>query len=146
MTNDLQQAPATYSGRGPNFALWLILIVVGVFGLFEPFMPDTETGQGLILLQTLTLTVLVAYWCYLDERSRGSSLPRWLLWIIAIFGLFALPLHLFRSRPPKLALIALLKALLFTAFAIGVFAVAMVASYHLLCATGIVGFSCSPPV
>lgn len=119
-----------------------MLFAIVVFGAVEPFMPADDAGTPLALLETFTMTVSLAYWCYLDAKTRGRELARWLLWTVAILGFIALPLYFFITRTPGQAMIAIAKALVFSAFALGLFAVVAVSSNTLLCRAGYYGDSC----
>ncbi len=112
------------------------------FGFLEPFVPQSENGVYITLGETAVLAVMLAYWCVTDAEARGQSLPKWLLWAVALFGAFALPVHLFRSRPLGRAVLALIKAIAITGLFVASFAAAFLLTSRTLCQTAGFGAYC----
>ncbi|MCO6051468.1 hypothetical protein NGM99_16915 [Mesorhizobium sp. RP14(2022)] len=78
-------------------------------GIADPFIPLGGAAEFWIGIGvTLAFGLLIARWCVWDARERNYPVKRSLIWLVAIFGVFALIFYFFRSRPIGSALLALL--------------------------------------
>jgi peptidoglycan/LPS O-acetylase OafA/YrhL len=132
---------------GKTLILLAIFLLAVTVGLAEPFWPvGGDFNLPVALGQSLAFGILIAQWCRFDAASKGRDVPRWLLWLVALLGVVALPLHLFRSRSPLKALRAAGLAIGFAVLAIAGAAAGLLTSSLWLCAIGSIAAYCRSPV
>jgi hypothetical protein len=119
-------------GRSIIVCLWFASFAIGIA---DPFIPSTELGSFLKLVETAVLTLMLAYWCHLDAAYRGFKMAKWLVWAIALTGLVALPFYFFLTRSVLEAFRGILLAALVVAAMTATAMAAIYVSYAWLCET-----------
>ncbi|HEU5011012.1 MAG TPA: hypothetical protein VFT66_00620 [Roseiflexaceae bacterium] len=75
---------------------WLAMVVFAYFD--QEYVPDTHSGGGYYTLTTLTITLIIFLWFRYDAKARNFVYSWKLRMAILLFGLFAVPFYLVKSR------------------------------------------------
>jgi hypothetical protein len=96
--------------------IWMLgLAVAG--GIATEVFADAE--RELQLLEAVAIAALVASWCQVDARERGSRIGKLQFAFIILFAVIALPVYFFRTRGLR-GFFSILMALLFYVLLVGV--------------------------